>query len=499
MTRSMTGQVRSLPGRASAASAAVAALLLAACASPAPEGPAAARPERAGGQGAGASLAGGGPGAGRAGVPDEVAAIWADPGFQKQFVAGYGINAEIEPRVTPEEVAILETIRPLMAGDLPAAEATLAEAMEPGCSATLDFTLGGIRFQQDRMAEALASYRTAVEKFPSFRRAWRNIGLIDVRDGRYDDAIHAFTRMLELGGGDGYAFGLLGFAYASKQDYQPAEASYRNALLLQPNSTEWRLGLTQCVFKQEKYEDAATLLDALIARYPDNADFWVLQAHTFIGMQQPLRAAENFEVVDRLGEATVDNLHTLGDIYVSENLPDLAASAYARGIDKDAAQPLDRPLRAAEMLSARGAVAQAQELAGHIREVQGSQLAEDDRRRLLKLEARLSMADGDGGAETVRVLEELVQLDPLDGEALMLLAQHHARNAEPDRAMLYYERAASLEAFEVDAKVRHALVLVGMDRHVDAVPLLRRAQEVRPREEVARYLEQVERIARTRR
>ena len=51
--------------------------------------------------------------------------------------------------------------------------------------------------------------------------------------------------MIELGGGDGYAYGLLAYAYAAKEDYQPAEAAYRSAMLLQPDNAEWRLGLTQ--------------------------------------------------------------------------------------------------------------------------------------------------------------------------------------------------------------------------------------------------------------
>jgi cytochrome c-type biogenesis protein CcmH/NrfG len=118
---------------------------------------------------------------------------------------------------------------------------------------------------------------------------------------------------------------------------------------------------------------------------------------------------------------------------------------------------------------------------------------------LLKLDARLSMADGKGGEDTVRVLEEIIALDPFDGEALMLLAQHSVELGEPDQAIFYYERAASLEAFEVKAKIGHAQILLGQERWADALPLLRRAQEIRPREDVARLVEQVERIARTRR
>ena len=437
--------------------------------------------------------------AGRAAAQDEVADLWNDPTFQRQFVGGYGVNAEIEPRVTPEEAAILEKVLPLMAKDLPRAEATLREQMKPKCSAVLDLTLGGIQFQQNHLDAALASFQEAVHKFPSFHRAWRNLGLLHMSAQRYDDAIKAFTRMIVLGGADGYSFGMLGFAYASKEDYQAAETAYRNALLLQPDSTDWRLGLTRCVFKQEKYEDAATLLDALIARYPDKADFWLLQARTFVGMKQPLRAAQNFEAVDRLGKSTPDSLNALGDIYVNENLMDLAANAYERAIDADAKQSLDRPLRAAETLAARGALPQAREVAQHLQSARGGELPEADRRKLLKLEARIAMADGSGSAETVAVLEQIVALDPLDGEALMLFGQHYAAHGEPDRAILYYERAGSLDAFEANAKVREATVLAGLARYSDAMPLLRRAQELKPREDVARYLEQVERLSKSKR
>src|SRR5262245_33441969 len=435
------------------------------------------------------------------GSPDvDVAAIWKDPTFQKQFIAGYGFNADVEPRVTPEEVKVLEAVRPLMANDLPKAESTLKGKMKADSSAILDFTLGGIQFQQDRMGESLESYKKAVGKFPSFKRAWRCIGLIHAREGRYDEAIAAFTRMIVLGGGDAYSYGLLGFAYAAKQDYQPAEAAYRNALLLQPDNTERRIGLTNAVMKQEKYEDAATLLDALIKRYPEKADFWLLQAHTFMEMKQWLKAAEDFEAVDRLGASTLDSLNTLGDIYVNDgNLMALASRAYQRAIDLDPKQPIAKPLRAAEYLAMRGALPQAREVAAHLREACGAQLDDADQRRLLKLEARLSMAEGGGSAETAAVLEQIVKLDPLDGEALMMLGDWYSRQSRPDQAIFDFERAESIDKFEVKARLRHAQVLVGMARYADAVPLLRQVQEKSPRDDVARYLEQVERLAKARR
>jgi tetratricopeptide (TPR) repeat protein len=430
---------------------------------------------------------------------EDTDAIWNDPVFKKQFIGGYGINSEVEPRVTPEEVTLLEKLRPLMASDLGKAEESLKKQMKPDCSAILDFTLGGMQFQQGKLDDALHNYEKAVAKFPSFRRAWRNLGLIHVRNGKYDDSIRSFVRMIELGGADGYSYGLLGFAYAAKLDFQPAEACYRIALLLQPDNTEWRLGLSRCVFKEGKFEDAATLLDGLIERYPDKPDFWVLQAHAYMGMKQPLKAAQDFEALAQLGQANAENLHTLGDLYLGEGLTDLAADAYARAVDIDPQQVVARPLRSAEVLAARGGTRQARLLAAHIRQALDARMDETERRKVLKLEARLSMAEGVSSPETAAVLEEIVKLDPLDGEALLLLGQHYARQSEPDRAILAYERAESLEAFEVNARLRHAQVLVGLSRYSEALPLLRRVQEIKPREDVARYLEQVERFAKAKR
>ena len=429
----------------------------------------------------------------------DLAKIWADPTFQKQFLGGYGVNPEIEPRVTKEEVTILEKVRPLMAENLPGAEEALRKAMKPDCSAILDYTLGGILFQQDKLIDAMVAFRKSVEKFPSFRRAYRNIGLISVRNQDFEGAIGAFNKMIELGGADAYSYGLLGFSHANRQDFQPAESAYRNALLLQPENIEWRLGLTRCVFKQGKFDDAAALLDVLITNYPDKADFWLLQAHTYLGMKQPMKAAMNLEAMDQLGKSTVDSLFTLGDIYLTESLPSLAYGAYARAVALKPEQPVARAMKSAEQLASRNGAAEARKLVEAIRAAKGTTLDEADTRRILKLDARLALAANAGGADAAATLEEVLKLDPLDGEALMLLAGHYASNGQPDKAMLYYERAAGIEQHAANARVRHAQIFVSQSRYPEAIALLRQAQDIKPREDVGRYLEQIERISKARR
>lgn len=423
---------------------------------------------------------------------------WNDPAFKKQYTESYIAETEIEPRVTQGEREHLQTILDLIASDqMDKAAALLEKNRGDAASAVFDFTLANIYFQQEQLEQAAAAYETAVQKYPKFRRAWRNLGLSYIRTNQFDKALPALTRVVELGGEDAITYGLLGFAYASVDNHTAAESAYRNAVLLDPKTMDWQMGLARSFFKQERFAEAVALCDTLIEKNPNRTDLWLLQANAYIGLNQPLSAAENFEIVDRLGQSTVDSLNTLGDIYTNEAIFDVAVNAYIRAMDKDPTHAPDRAIRAAKVLAARGAHPQTRQLIAHIETVYGKRLSTEARKDLLRLQARLAVAFG-ASDEEARVLQQIVELDPLDGEALILLGQHLSRAGETEQAIFYYERAASLEAFEADAKVRHAQLLVKNGNYEGALPLLRRAQQIKPRDNIQDYLEQVERVAKGR-
>jgi tetratricopeptide (TPR) repeat protein len=433
-------------------------------------------------------------GTSRASVDPAVASIWEGEEFKKAFLGTYGIHPDVEPSIGTEDRAVLEQVYPLLGSDPAKAQELLLAARTPESSAVFDFVLGNLAFQDDRLEEAERHYRDAVTRFPSFQRAWRNLGLIQARDQRYDEAIGSFTTMIELGGGDAISLGLLATAYLSRRDYLAAETAFRQALLLEPENASWRIGLARSVVKQEKFEEAVALLAVLIEREPERSEYWLLQANAFLGMKQPLRAAENLEMIAMLGKASAESFALLGDIYLNEGQIDLATSAYLRATEGDSPQPADRLFRAAELLAARGAMTQARELTAQIRTKFGSALDPGQSLDLVKLEARIAASAGD--ADAGRLLDEVVARDPLDGQALLLAGQQQLRSGDPDRAMLYFERAAGIDGFEAQAKLQQAQLLVDRAKYAEALPLLRRVQEIKPREQVALYLEQVERLAR---
>ncbi|MCA9436298.1 MAG: tetratricopeptide repeat protein [Candidatus Omnitrophica bacterium] len=409
-------------------------------------------------------------------------------------------ETEVEPRIENNERSTMQKVLEMIANDeMSKATETIEKeiARDEDASPVFDFTLANLYFQMEKFEKALSSYQIAVEKFPKFRRAWKNMSLIYVRQGRLEEALPGLTRVIELGGSDAITYGLLGYAYSSVENHISAESAYRMAILLEPKTLDWKMGLARSLFKQERYAEAASLCGQLIENHPDRSDLWLLQANAYIGLNQPVKAAEIYELVNHLGQATVASLNMLGDIYINEELYDMAVESYIGALEKDPEKSTDRTIRSAKVLSARGAYEETRKLVDTVEGLRKDQLSEDQRKDLLKLKARLAVADG-SDEEEVNVLQQIVELDPLDGEALILLGQHSSRTGDMEKAEFYYERAANIEKFEADAKVRHAQLLVKSGKYDEALPLLRRAQQVKPRDNVQEYLEQVERVSKNR-
>lgn len=428
--------------------------------------------------------------------PEELA-IWKDPAFRQRFIESYAAASAIEPGLGKDETKRMQEVYDLMAQDqLDQAVALLEQSITPTSSAVLDFTLAGIHFQRDELELAVSGFRAAVTKFPRYQRAWRNLGMACVRAGDHAAAVPALRRLLELGGGDSFVYGLLGYGYWTMGEHLASESAYRMANMLDPESQQWRVGLATSFFEQRRFADAAAMCSQLIAEQSDLPEFWLMQAQAFLGLGQSERAAENLEILDSMGKSTAETLNLLGDIYVNEGLFALAAARYRRALSASGERGLARALRAAKDLASRNAYAEAALLLDESESRHADALGEAERLDLLRLRARIALADH-ADAEQARILEEIVQLDPTDGNALIQLGKYAAAIGEVERGAFWFERAAQLAEFEADAKTGHGQLLANQGRYAEALPLLRRAYELKPRELLRDYIDQVERFAKS--
>lgn len=434
-------------------------------------------------------------------VPQTPSSVWRSPAFRQLIVESHLAESDVEPKLSNSESRQLQQVLDLLGSEDDAGKAQGEEtlrrlAARADSPATFEFTLGQLLFQRDDLDGARTAYAAAAAKYPKFRRAWRSLGIIAMRRQEYAAAIEPLVRVIALGGSDAVTYGLLGFAYANTGDDLAAESCFRMAVLLDPETLDWRMQLARTLFNQKRYADAAALCARLIERFPARGDLWLLQANALLGMGQPLKAAENFEIVEAMGQGTADSLNMLGDIYANEGLFEPAVDAYTRALQAKPPSGPERAIRAAGVLVARAAYADTRRLLAAVETASGDRLSPETRKTLLKIEARIAASEGEG-ERAIPVLEEIVAIDPLDGDALVLLGLAYRRAGDLERAAFAFDRASSIEAFEAEARLRHGQMLVAASRHSEALPMLRRSLALRPSENLRTFVEQVERAERS--
>ncbi len=422
--------------------------------------------------------------------------FWSNPEFVKRFMGSYGFNTQIEPRFeTPEEQLTFKELGEVIRDNPAEAMDRLKKLITPTSSAILPFTLGSLYFQEGEAVKAIEQFELALTKFPDYRRAHRNMGFALAQEGRYDEATKSLTKALNLGAVDASIYGLLGYSYLNDGKTLSAEAAYMNALLMDPENQDWKLGLIKSYIARSSYSEAIALLDEVLAKNPESANLWSLQANVYLQMEDNAKAAINFEMLRKLGKASLANLMLLGDIYMLDEALEMALPVYMDAIDKDGVNDISRSLRASEILVSRGAWSESEALFAKIKQVHQGVMSDEEEAKLLRLESKVAIANGEG-ERALAVLEQIISKNPLDGEALLLAGEFYSQEGQKEKAIFRYEMAAKISGFEADAWLKHAQLLVRQQDYNEALELLRKAQKVNPRDNVQKYLDAVERVAR---
>lgn len=437
------------------------------------------------------ALATGGP-AGAQSRPWAGSSVIDDPEWQARFLGSYGFLSGAEPDIREDEVEVLREVIELMKTDRAAAAARLQKEIGDDSSAAIDFVLGNLYFQNEQLDFAARYYRSAIEKFPDYRRAHKNLGLLLVQRGDFAGALRHLSSAVELGDRDGRNYGLIGYAYINAENYLAAEQAYRNAILQDPDTKDWQVGLARCLLAMERYKEAVSLFDELIAERPDDSTYWMLQANAYLGLEQPRDAAVNLEAVRSMGKAQTSSLVLLGDIYMTLGVPELARDAYLEVIERDqGAAQFQTAYRAAELLTRVGSFGDAQQILASIDQRYEGKLSNDQELEVLTLKARVARGQG-RQEQAAKILEAIVERDGTRGDALLELATYHRTQGNTEKAVFLIERAENLEAFEYDALLHHAQLRVGEKDYAKAVELLRQAVQIKSEPRVERFLARVE-------
>ncbi|MGZ0657177.1 tetratricopeptide repeat protein [Coraliomargarita sp. W4R53] len=415
--------------------------------------------------------------------------LWSNPEFQNRFLGSYGFDTSITPKITADEQEIFKLLVPMMQNNTNGAIQKLRASITNDSSAALDYTLANLYVQNRNVPSAIQTYQTAIRKFPNFYRAYKNLALVMVNEGRYEEAVPFLLKGLELGGTDGALYGPLGLAYLNMEKPKSALTAYDNALLFAPNSLQWQQGKLRCLMDLNLYKESAGMLEEMILADSQNKNYWTWQANAYLSEEDMSMASANLEILKRLGKADGASLGLLGDIYLNEDMTEMALENYLLAAEEET-------LNSARLIrTAHGFVSRRlwTEASAYLKKTESrlESLSPKDQSTFLTLQAQSAIGLGET-EQASTILEALVAEDPMNGQALLTLGNLQRELDRIEDAAFSYEQAAQVEETRIDALVQHARMLIAIRDYSPAVTLLQRVVLLEPGPRYEDFLERVQ-------
>lgn len=415
------------------------------------------------------------------------------PEFKQRFLGTYGINSAIEPTLTAQDRPLYTSIQPHLESQPELAIELAKKGITETSSPAFDFLIGSLYYTLQRYPEASEYLLGALKKFPDFRRAHRNLALLYVQEAQYPDAIRHLLRVVELGGGDGQSYSLLGYAYLMQEKYQSALSAYQMARIFLPDSRDVRKGEAQCLLVTQAYGPAIALFDELLMESPTDQALWLFQANAYLAQKQLQDAIANLEIAHTIAEPTAASLSLLGDLYLQHEVLVQALKNYQQAIQTDPMMRPQQALKPLRYLIQRSHYAPAAAYLASLDQYLKSDLSPQQLRAKDVLQAQLLIESEQVDAGLSR-LDAVLAADPLDGDALLLRARVELDQADYAAAQFYFERVAFIPKFQVEGLIGLARTAVAQERYQVAIQHLLKSQELQKRADVASYMQSIERV-----
>ncbi len=415
--------------------------------------------------------------------------------FTKRFAASYGVLSEKEPPLNDIEIVMLKKLAPLIRINKTQAQNFLQSMIstEEKHSASFNYLLGNIYYENEEYLLAENQYKEAIESFPDFQRAWTNLGVLKLRSGDTKSALIAFLKAVELGASRGDVFGMLGFCHFSEGNYISAEVAYNRAVLADPDNLDWLEGKAETYLGAGRYLEAIRTQDELISRRPRHIDYWMAQTNAYLRLNDYLQAARNLEIIRSLNAGDFQTLYLLGGLYAKLEMYAPAADAYLEAAKYARPSDIAFLIEASKILANQKELDSARKLMALIDPTQ-VEIEPDDLRDYKVILADFAADEGDS-AKAISLLEEAELIDPTDGSILIKLARLHAADGNRGKAYMILDRAENDPISEYNAIIDRIKLLIEEERFEESQTYVGRALKLNANDTVRALYDQIEAAA----
>jgi superkiller protein 3 len=195
---------------------------------------------------------------------------------------------------------------------------------------------GAFLFDQGKYDEAIQAFNKALEIDPKNADAWTGKGQALIKQEKYNDAIQAFDRSLEIDPKNARTWILEGTAFLFYQGkYDKAVQAFDKALEIDPkNSIAWHFkGRT--LFNQEKYSDAIQAFDKALETDPNNVTAWHFKGETLIHQEKYDEAVQAFNKALEIDPKNADAWTGKGQALIKQGKHNEALLALKTAVEID--------------------------------------------------------------------------------------------------------------------------------------------------------------------
>lgn len=397
-----------------------------------------------------------------------------------------------EPEMTAEEYALYEKAQTLLASN-PAFAVTLLEAMmddKEKPSPAFEFILGNAYYAAGEIDKSEARYQGAVARYPTFLRAWSNLGILYYTNSRYEEAVRTLSRAIALGDRESTTYGLLAYSLEQLGNDVAAEVTYMQALSGAPTDVDWQEGLLRMCLKSRQLVRAESIARTLVNAHPQEARYWLILANVLLTSSRPLEAAAVLETAAGAGVANPEDLILLGDIYAEHNMHGEALAIYSKLLRPSPEIGEDKLLRLAETLVGAGRDAEASSVLA----VMPARLSPKGTSRKLLIQARIASAS-EKWDDARGMLQALLADEPLNGDGLLALARIDVAAGDDAHASLVLETATRVPQAAYRAHLELANLELRQRQYSRSVTHLEAALQIERSQAVADHLARVRALA----
>lgn len=382
-------------------------------------------------------------------------------------------------RTATNETASTRDNRPERAssalGGRPGGNTTRASNLPPPdtISASMLYVIGHTYFSLQRYRPAETAFRLSLQAGGNIR-AHESLGMLYLRTERYADAHEQLARAVALGRNTALVHAAIGLADVKMRRYSAAAADFERALVLAPDDRGAQRGLLLALTETREHAKANALVEQLLRAEPDDRDLWLYRARIALTANERASALASLETALRLGDDSAESRRACFELQME-------SGNVARGVELLRglrARELPFPLvdQALDWLANENEWDRFRELSGS---VDRAALGGVEQSRLLTRRAMLAVHDGNRrGASTA--LQEALELDPANAEALLALGQIYRTERDYGRADLLLRRASDYGAVRDNALVARAEVAIDQENFDGALTFLREVAAANP-------------------